>query len=142
MAKVIGIHRFVLKAGVKGADFEKFMREKVLSDFGIVFQIDKRISHDFTRAAWANAEHILFRSNQDGKDREYVWMIMANAADEKVHTEEARHAVAEEAQDIAQEFFDLGGRERNDIAAVKLRPWATHLSFESFLEMRQIESDN
>ena len=31
MAKVVGIHRFALKPGVKGADFEHLMNTKVFS---------------------------------------------------------------------------------------------------------------
>lgn len=62
------------------------------------------------------------------------WMIVANVDDDKVSTEEARRAVGQEAQAIAQEFFDLGSSEES-IAAVKLRPFATRTSFATFLEM-------
>jgi hypothetical protein len=134
MAKIIGIHRFALKAGVKGADFEELMRTKVFPGLRIVPQIDKTISHDMTLADWTGTEHLLLRSNQDDKDGAYLWMIVAQVADDKVSTEEARHAVGQEAQAIAQEFFDLGSTEES-VAAVKIRPFATRTSFATFLEM-------
>ena len=134
MAKVVGVHRLALKQGVRGADFEEFMRKKVFPGLGIVIQVDKTISHEMTLADWLNTEHLLLRSNQDDKDGNYLWMIVAQVADDKVSTEEARHAVGQEAQAIAQEFFDLGSSQES-IAAVKLRPFATRTSFATFLEM-------
>lgn len=134
MAKVIGVHRLSLKPGVKGADFEELMRKKVFPGLGVVIHADKTISHGFTRAGWGHAEHVLLRSSQDDKDGNYVWMIVAQIADDKVITEEDRLAVGKEAQAKAQEFFDLGEGEES-IAAVKIRPFATRTSFATFLEI-------
>jgi hypothetical protein len=134
MAKVVGVHRLALKPGVNGAEFEEFMRTTVFPGLGIVVHVDKTISHGFTLADWGDAEHLLLRSNQDDKDGNYLWMIVAQVADDKVSTEEGRRAMGQEAQAIAQEFFDLGSRE-DTIAAVKLRPFATRTSFATFIEL-------
>lgn len=134
MAKVIGIHKLALKPGVKGADFEEVMRKKVFPGLGVVFQVDKTISHGFTLANWADAEHLLLHSSEDDKDGNYLWMIVAQVPDDKVGTEDGRLAVGKEAQAKAQEFFDLGTNE-DTIAAVKLRPFATRPSLATFLEV-------
>jgi hypothetical protein len=134
MAKIVGVHRLALKPGVRGPDFEQFMRENVFPGLGIVIQVDKTISHAFTLGDWRRTEHFLLRSNQDEKDGNYLWMIVANVADDKVQTEEARHAVGREAEEKAQEFFDLGSNQES-IAAVKLSPFATRTSFATFIEM-------
>jgi hypothetical protein len=42
----------------------------------------------------------------------------------------------------AEEFFDLGGNNPELIAAVKLKPFATRTSFESFLEMGHFKFPN
>jgi hypothetical protein len=138
MAKVVGVHRFALKPEVKGADFEEFMRTKVFPGLGVVPHVDKTISHEFTITNWLHTEHLLLRSNQDGN---YLWMITADVADDKVSTEEARKAVGQEAQRIVEEFFELGSGE-NTIAAVKLRPFATRTSLATFLEMGHFKFEN
>jgi hypothetical protein len=134
MAKVVGIHRLALKPGVKAADFEDLMRKKVFPGLGVVIQVDKSISHGFTRADWGLAENFLLRNTQDDKDGNYLWMIMAHVPADKVSTEEGRLAVGREAQAIAQEFFDTGTNEES-VAAVKLGPFATRTSFATFIEL-------
>ena len=69
MARVIGIHRFALKPGVKGADFEEVMNKKVFTDLGGVIQLDKMITHGFTMAGWGHSEHSLLLSTREGCGR-------------------------------------------------------------------------
>ena len=133
MAKIVGVHRLALKPDVKEADFEEFMRSELFPGLRNVFQVDKTISHGFTKADWGSSEHLLLRSTQDDKDGNYLWMITAKVDDAKVATDEARQAVIREAEDKVQEFFDLGSTEES-IAAVKLRPFATRTSVATYLE--------
>ena len=112
------------------------MRSNVLKQLGIVFQFDKMISHDFTKADWLASEHLFLHSNQADKAREYLWMIIAPVDDAEVSSQQGRDVVAKETQAIVKEFYDLGGRELEQVAAVKLRPFATHISVESYLEPR------
>ena len=92
MAKVIGIHRFALKPGMNGADFEGVMNEKVFTGLNLVIQLDKTITHDFTMAGWAHSEHSLMRSTEHQADGDYLWLIEAHVPNEKVSTEEGRLA--------------------------------------------------
>ena len=130
MAKVIGIHTLSLKPGVNAAEFEHFVLKDVFPGLEVVVQVDKTISHGFTLAGWGSATHSLLRSSQN----DYLWMIVAEVAGEKVKTEEDRSAVEKEAQSKAEEFFDLGSDD-SSIAAVKLRPFATRTSFSTSLEI-------
>jgi hypothetical protein len=130
MAQVIGIHTLSLKPGVNAAEFEHFVLNVVFPGLHVVVQVDKTISHGFTLAGWGSATHRLLRSSQN----DYLWMIVADVAGEKVETEEGRSAVEEEAQGIAEEFFDSGSGEAS-IAAVKLEPFATRTSFSTSLEI-------
>lgn len=138
MAKVIGIHKFALNPGIPEADFEDFMRKKVFPELGVVFQVDKMISHGFTLANWSSAEHLLLRSSQDDKEGSHLWMIVAQVPDEKIGTEDGRLAAGKEAQAKAQEFFDLGTSQES-IAAVKIGPFATRISFSTFVEVGHLK---
>jgi hypothetical protein len=134
MAKVVGIHRFTLKPGVKGADFEHLMNTKVFSGLGMVIQLDKTITHDFTLAGWGSSEHTLLRSGGDDADGTYLWMIVAPIANDKVSTEEGRVAAGREAQAKAANFFEVG-RDEPSIAAIKIAPFATRTSLTTFVEV-------
>jgi hypothetical protein len=136
MAKVIGVHRLALNQGVSDADFEEFMQKEVFPGLQVVIQVDKTISHEFTLADWRDAQHLLLRSDHDDKDGNYLWVIVAEVADEG--TAEARVAVGQEAQAKAQEFFDLGSNEKS-IAAMKLKPFATRTSFTTFFEVGRLK---
>jgi hypothetical protein len=138
MAKVVAVHRLALKKGVEGPIFEQFMQKELFPGLRVVIQVEKTISHGFTLADWATAEHLLLRSNQDDRDGNYSWMIVAQVDDEKMRSEEARAAIAAEVQAIAQEFFDLGTTQ-SSIAAVKLSPFATRTSFVTYLEVGQFQ---
>jgi hypothetical protein len=136
MAKVIGIHRLVLKPGVNGADFEEVMKEKVFTGLGVVIQLDKTITHGLTMADWAHSEHSLMLITEHETDADYVWLIEAQVPDEKVSTEEGRLAAGREAQAKIENFFEVGSGEQS-IASLKIAPFATRTSFATFLEVAQ-----
>lgn len=140
MARVIGIHRFALKPGVKSADFETIMRERVLKDFTAVFHFDRRLSHGFTRARWGSARHLLFQSNEPGKEAEYIWLMEADVDDDKVATDEDREKTRKESDFIAKEYYDLTGVILPGRASTVLAPFATHLSAESFLDTSPLDT--
>jgi hypothetical protein len=133
MAKVVGVHRLALKPGVEARDFEEFVRKEIFPGLHVVIQVDKTISHHFTAAAWLASRHMLLRNTGDDADGNYLWVIVADVDDDKVSTPEGRAMVGKEAQATAQEFFDTGSNEAS-VAAVKLTPFATRTSFETFLE--------
>lgn len=135
MPKVVGVHTLALKPGVSGADFEQFMQEQVFTTgIGMVINLDKKISHGFTLADWAGANHLLLRNSQDDRKENYSWMILADVPDEHVSTAEGRLAVQNEALNIAEEFFSRG-LTTDPSAAVKIKPFASRTSFAAFLEV-------
>jgi hypothetical protein len=136
MAKVIGIHRLALKPGVNGADFEEVMKKKVFTGLGIVIQLDKTITHDFTMASWGHSEHSLMRSTEHDADGDYLWLIEAQVPNEKVSTEAGRLAAGREAHAKVANFFEVGTDEQS-IASVKIAPLATRTSVTTFLEVER-----
>jgi hypothetical protein len=134
MGKVVGVHRLALKPGVEAANFEEFVRKEVFPGLGVVIHgADKSFSHGLTAAHWLASRHMLLRNTGDDAGGNYLWVIVADVDDEQVSTPEGRAAVGKEVQAKAQEFFDSGSGLAS-IASVKLTPFATRTSFETFLE--------
>jgi hypothetical protein len=137
MVRIVGFHRFALKPGVDASTFEKFVREDVFPGLGIVFAVDKTITHEFTLANWLNVQHVLLRTSQGGAAGDYLWLITTNVDDEKLTTQEGRFAVDAEAQDKVDEFYTLG-HVPSDIAKRKLEPFVMRTSSGAFLEVFQL----
>jgi hypothetical protein len=77
---------------------------------------------------------LLLRSaTQTDSNATYLWMITAPVEESELSTPERRRAVEDEAHHIAQEFFDTGSSEET-IASVKLKPFATRVSLETYIE--------
>jgi hypothetical protein len=131
--KVIAIHRLTLNAGVDPAVFEQSVQTEVFPGLSIVFQVDKTLSHGFTKIDWLSSEHLLLRPGaQTDSNATYLWMISAPVDEAELSTEEGRRAVEEEAVAKAQNFFELGSTE-DTVASVKLKPFAAWVSLQTYI---------
>jgi hypothetical protein len=131
MAKVVAIHRLQLHPGVVAAAFEQFVQSELFPGLNAVFAHNKMITHNATKIAWLQSDHLLLR--MPGSDPStYLWMIVAPINGELSNDERLRE-VEREASDIAEQFFDRR-TVAEDIAAKMLKPFATRISLETFIE--------
>jgi len=134
MPRVIAIHRLTLNPGVDPAAFEQFVQSEVFPGLRVVIQVDKTISHGFTKINWLDSEHLLLRPGpQTDSNATYLWMITAPVDEDELSTEDGRHAVEQEAIDKSQNFVELGSAE-DTVASVKLKPFATWVSLQTYIE--------
>ena len=133
MARIAGFHRLALKPGIDPAAFEAAMKHDVFPGVGIVAQVNKAISHGFTKGHWLSARHDLLRSG-DAAAPSYLWLITATCDSDAVATPEGRAAVEKEAREIVDEFMTLGSNEAS-IASVKIAPFAERQGSESWVEL-------
>lgn len=134
MTRAIAIHRLELKPGTDPLKFEELVRSDVFPGLSIVPQVDKMISHEFTKISWLASEHVLIRgANQTAGDRTYLWIITAPVDDSELATDDGMRAVESELAEIGDEFFSLGSTKAT-IAAQKMAPFATRSSLDTYLE--------
>ena len=135
MTRAIVIHRLELKPGSDPVTFEELVRSDVFPGLHIVPQVNKLISHGFTKISWLASEHVLVRgAEQATGNRVYLWIITAPVDDSELATDDGRRAVESELADIGDEFFSLGSTQET-IAAQKMAPFATRSSFDTYLEV-------
>ena len=139
VTRAIAIHRLELKPGTDPAKFEELVRSEVFPGLGIVFQLNKMMSHDFTKISWVEGENVLTRdTGQTAGSRVYLWTITAPVDDSRLATDEGRQAVESELAKIGDSFFSMGMDTEGSIetsAAHKLTPFATRSSFDTYLEV-------
>jgi hypothetical protein len=134
MTRAIVIHRLELKPGTDPMTFEELVRSDVFPGLHIVPQVDKTISHEFTKISWLASEHVLVRGAEAAGKRTYLWIITAPVDDSELATDDGMRAVESELAEIGDEFFSLGSTQET-IASHKMAPFATRSSLDTYLEV-------
>jgi hypothetical protein len=135
MTQAIAIHRLELKPGTDPLKFEELVRSDVFPGLHIVPQVNKMISHAFTKISWLASEHMLVRAaKQADGNGTYLWIITAPVDDSELATDDGMRAVESELAEIGDEFFSLGSTPET-IASHKMAPFATRSSLETYLEV-------
>jgi hypothetical protein len=135
LTRAIVIHRLELKAGTDPLTFEELVRSDVFPGLSIVPQVDKMISHDFTKISWLASEHVLIRgTEQAARNKTYLWIITAPVDDSELATNDGMRAVESELAEIGDEFFSLGTAQEPS-AAKRMATFATRSSLDTYLEV-------